>query len=85
MYSQLFHIFRNTPLGRETMLQSLYFCRQIGANPAVYIPQHTKFLMYFDNDVVQVDLEAHNCIHVMNRVHSVAYCSSSCLSLSAFT
>jgi hypothetical protein len=57
MYSQLFHIFRNTPLGRETMLQSLYFCRQIGATPAVYIPRHTKFLMYFDNDVVQIDLD----------------------------
>ena len=57
MYSQLFHIFRNTPLGRETMLQSLYFCRQIGATPVVYIPRHTKFLMYFDNDVVQVDLD----------------------------
>ncbi len=57
MYSQLFHIFRNTPLGRETMLQSMYFCRQIGATPVVYIPGHTKFLMYFDNDVVQVDLD----------------------------
>ncbi len=57
MYSQLFHIFRNTPLGRETMLQSLYFCRQIAATPVVYIPRHTKFLMYFDNDVVQVDLD----------------------------
>ncbi|MGD8242647.1 MAG: universal stress protein [Desulfobacterales bacterium] len=57
MYSQLFHIFRNTPLGRETMLQSLYFCRQIGATPVVYIPNHIKFLMYFDNDVVQVDLD----------------------------
>ncbi len=57
MYSQLFHIFRNTPLGRETMLQSLYFCRRIGATPVVYIPKHTKFLMYFDNDVVQVDLD----------------------------
>lgn len=57
MYSQLFHIFRNTPLGRETMLQSLYFCRQVGATPVVYIPRHIKFLMYFDNDVVQVDLD----------------------------
>lgn len=57
MYSQLFHIFRNTPLGRETLLQSLYFCRQIGATPVVYIPRHTKFLMYFDNDVVQIDLD----------------------------
>jgi len=57
MYSQLFHIFRNTPLGRETFLQSLYFCQQIGATPVVYIPEFVKFLMYFDNDVVQVDLD----------------------------
>lgn len=57
MYSQLFHIFRNTPLGRETFLQSLYFCKQMGSTPIVYIPQFIKFLMYFDNDVVQIDLD----------------------------
>ena len=57
MYSQLFHIFRNTPLGRETFLQSLYFCEKVGATPVVYIPEFIKFLMYFDNDVVQVDLD----------------------------
>jgi nucleotide-binding universal stress UspA family protein len=57
MYSQLFHIFRNTPFGRETFMQSLYFCKQIDATPVVYIPKFIKFLMYFDNDVVQVDLD----------------------------
>ncbi len=57
MNMQLFHIFRNTPLGRETFLQSLYFCSMTGVEPVVYIPEHTKFLMYFDNDVVQVDLD----------------------------
>jgi hypothetical protein len=57
MDKQLFHIFRNTPLGRETLLQSIYFCSKVGATPVVYIPKHTKFLMYFDNDVVQVDLD----------------------------
>lgn len=57
MYTQLLHIFRNTPLGRETLLQSLYFCGRVGATPVIYIPNHTKFLMYFDNDVVQVDLD----------------------------
>lgn len=57
MQSQLFHIFRNTPLGRETLLQSLYFCRQVRAIPVVYIPKYIKFLMYFENDVVQVDLD----------------------------
>ncbi|MBN1931609.1 MAG: universal stress protein [Desulfobacterales bacterium] len=54
---QLFHIFRNTPLGRETLLQSIYFCNKIGASPIVYIPKFLKFLMYFENDVVQIDLD----------------------------
>ncbi|GBC59768.1 universal stress protein UspA [Desulfonema ishimotonii] len=57
MEAQLFHIFRNTPLGRETLLQSLYFCKKTDAAPVVYIPKFTKFLMYFENDVVQVDLD----------------------------
>jgi hypothetical protein len=57
MEARLFHIFRNTPLGRETLLQSIYFCRQMRAEPLIYIPRHTKFLMYFENDVVQVDLD----------------------------
>ncbi len=57
MAQKLFHIFRNTPLGRETLLQSIYFCRKMGVLPTVYIPESTKFLMYFENDVVQVDLD----------------------------
>ena len=57
MAQKLFHIFRNTPLGRETLLQSIYFCQKMGVRPTVYIPSSTKFLMYFENDVVQVDLD----------------------------
>lgn len=57
MNAQLFHIFRNTPLGRETLLQSLYFCNKTGASLVIYIPEFSKFLMYFENDVVQVDLD----------------------------
>jgi hypothetical protein len=57
MAQKLFHIFRNTPLGRETLLQSIYFGQQMGVAPRVYIPESTKFLMYFENDVVQVDLD----------------------------
>ncbi|MFC1516221.1 universal stress protein [Thermodesulfobacteriota bacterium] len=57
MEAQLFHIFRNNPLGRETLLQSIYFCKRLGASLVVYIPKFAKFLMYFDNDVVQVDLD----------------------------
>ena len=58
MEHQLLHIFRNNPFGRETLLQSIYFCKKVGAFPVIYIPKTTKFLMYFDNDVVQVDLDA---------------------------
>ena len=57
MESQLFHIFRNSPLGRETLLQSLFFCKAVGASLVIYIPKYTKFLMYFENDVVQIDLD----------------------------
>ncbi|MBC2695005.1 MAG: universal stress protein [Desulfobacteraceae bacterium] len=57
MHTQLFHIFRNTPLGRETLLQSIYFCKKVGASLIIYIPEFTKFLMYFENDVVQIDLD----------------------------
>ncbi|MCP4688184.1 MAG: universal stress protein, partial [Desulfobacterales bacterium] len=63
MDTTLFHIFRNTPLGRETLLQSIFFCRKMEASPVVYIPKHTKFLMYYDNDVVQVDLDASYLTH----------------------
>jgi nucleotide-binding universal stress UspA family protein len=57
MEDRLLHVFRNTPIGRETLLQSLYFCKTLGVVPHVYIPQSTQFLLYFDHDAVQVDLD----------------------------
>ena len=57
MQSRLLHIFRNTPLGRETLLQSVYFCKKVNLVLTIYIPEFTKFLMYFENEVVQVDLD----------------------------
>ncbi|MFW5936991.1 MAG: universal stress protein [Desulfosalsimonas sp.] len=57
MEMQMLHIFRNTPLGRETLLESAYFCKHLDILPVVYVPGHMKFLMYFENDVVQVDLD----------------------------
>lgn len=58
MEERLLHVFRNTPLGRETLLQSLYFCNTLGSSLHIYIPQTTQFLMYFEHDAVQVDLDA---------------------------
>jgi hypothetical protein len=55
---QLLHIFRNTPFGRETLLESTYFCKTLGKELVIYIPKTSKFLLYFENDVVQVDLDS---------------------------
>jgi hypothetical protein len=57
MISRLLHIFQNTPLGRETFLQAAYFSKQLQVSLTIYIPRHVKFLMYFENDVIQVDLD----------------------------
>ncbi len=57
MKSQLLHIFQNTPFGRETFLQSLYFCKMTGLHLKVFFPTAPQFLMYFTREVVTVDLD----------------------------
>jgi hypothetical protein len=57
MEERLLHVFRNTPLGRETLLQSLYFCNTLNVGLHIYVPEATQFLMYFEHDAVQVDLD----------------------------
>ena len=57
MAARLFHVFRNNPFGRETLLQSIYFCKKVRASLHIYIPEHTKFSMHFENDIVQVNLD----------------------------
>ena len=57
MAARLFHIFRNNPFGRETLLQSIYFCKKVGVSLVIYIPRHKKFLMHFKNDVVRINLD----------------------------
>lgn len=57
METTLLHIFRNTPLGREYLLQSAYFCKTVKTVPVIYLPKTIKFLMYFENDVIQIDLD----------------------------
>jgi len=58
MHANLFHVFRNTPLGRESLLQSIYFCQTLDLELTVYIPEAVRFMMYFDYEVVQVDLDS---------------------------
>ncbi|TWI71801.1 hypothetical protein LZ24_01818 [Desulfobotulus alkaliphilus] len=57
MNPRFFHVYQDTPAGREALLQTVFFCRMLGAAPVVYIPETPRFLMYFENRVVQVDLD----------------------------
>lgn len=58
MERTLLHVYRNSPLGRETLLQSAYFCEAIQCGLRVYIPRHPQFLLYFDDAVSTVGLDA---------------------------
>lgn len=57
MAERMLQVYRNTPFGRETLLQSLHFCKTAGVDLHIYVPESKQFLMYFDHDVVQVDLD----------------------------
>lgn len=58
MPNSLFHVYRNTPFGRETLLQSIYFTRIAGLELYIYIPKDRKFLIYFKHNAVQVELDS---------------------------
>ncbi len=57
MTMPLLHFFRNTPFGRETLLQSANFCHLMQLPLSIYIPQFKNFLFYFDQNIVQIDLD----------------------------
>jgi hypothetical protein len=57
MRTNLLHVFRNNPLGRETLMQSIYFCNTLDVGLTIYIPDAVRFMIYFDHDAVQVDLD----------------------------
>jgi len=63
MDKPLLHVFRNTPMGRETLLHSVYLCRQLKLSLDLYLPKEKRFLFYFDSVVVQVDLDASYLSH----------------------
>ncbi len=57
MKQPLLHIFRNTPFGRETLLQSAYTCTKLNLPLSIYRPEFKSFLLYFGTDILQVDLD----------------------------
>jgi nucleotide-binding universal stress UspA family protein len=54
----MLHVFRNTPFGRETLLQSACFCQQQhDLSLAVYVPTHPRFNLRFGVDEIIVFLD----------------------------
>ena len=59
MKDHLLHIFRNSPVGRENLMQSAYFCaQQVGMSLAVYIPTTTQFVLPFATHSLVIELDA---------------------------
>lgn len=55
----MLYIWRNSPLGRENLLQAIHFCHKlVDLQLAVYRPVSPHGLMYFDSAVVTIDLDA---------------------------
>ena len=57
MNTNLFHVYRNTSMGRETYLHSLYFCKMLNIGLTVYIPETTHFSMNLDNETIRINLD----------------------------
>ena len=53
----LLHIFRNDPLGRENLLQSIYFCRTLGMGLTVCLPQSRRLRINFDQGAVRLQMD----------------------------
>lgn len=68
---ELLHVFRNTPLGRETLMQSAFFCQQMRMPIDIYVPREPQCLMYFEHGVVTVDFD-HSYLRSPSSAHDHA-------------
>ena len=57
MNLNVLHVFRNTPLGKETLRQAADFTKKINGNLFVYMPEFERFMIYFDFSSVEIKLD----------------------------
>jgi len=57
MQLNLLHVFRNTPLGRETLLQAADFSRKTHSRLNVYLPEFDRILLHFGSNAVEIRLD----------------------------
>ncbi len=54
---RIFHVFRNTPNGRETLGAAARLCRATGLQLHLWIPEETRFALQLENDLVEIPLD----------------------------
>ena len=67
--NSLIHIYRDNIFGRETLLQSALFCKTIPDTQLhIYIPQQKQFLLYYEFNVITVDLDSSYLVEQPNLI-----------------
>ena len=57
LMGRIFHVFRNTPNGRETLASAARLCRQTGLQLHLWIPEETRFTLQLEDDLVEIPLD----------------------------
>ena len=57
MVLNVFHVFRNTPMGQETLRQAADFTKKISGRLWVYIPEFDRFMIYFETEGIEISLD----------------------------
>ncbi len=56
LMGRVFHVFRNTPNGRETLAGAARLCSLTGLQLHVWIPEERRFTLQLDHDLVEIPL-----------------------------
>lgn len=54
---RVLHVFRNTPIGRETLLGAIQLCAKTGMQLYLYLPEEPRFTLQFEEELVEVPLD----------------------------
>lgn len=56
-FKRVFHVFQNTPLGRENLLGAVHLCRVTGAQLHLFKPLEPRFTIQLADELVEVPLD----------------------------
>jgi nucleotide-binding universal stress UspA family protein len=57
-FKRVFHVFQNTPLGREMLLGAVHLCRSTGAQLYLFRPVEPRFTIQLADELIEVPLDS---------------------------